>query len=68
MASFTISTCDEHSAIDYAAQELARCLTTAGLSARREPEGDFRLGLIGSLRVGSTRGIFPRACGIGYST
>ncbi len=48
MTSYTISTCDEHPAIDYAAEELARCLKGAGLTVTFGGEGDFRLGLLGS--------------------
>ena len=48
MTSYTISTCDEHPAIDYAAAELARCLKGAGLTVTLGGEGNLRLGLLGS--------------------
>ena len=41
MGSLAISTCDEHTAIQYAADELARCLSTAGLTVTLEGEGGF---------------------------
>jgi hypothetical protein len=48
MASVTVCTCDEHPAIQYAAEELARCLTAGGAAAALGDEGDLRLGLAGS--------------------
>jgi len=55
-ASFRIGSCDEHPAIQYAAEELARCLSAGGLNAMVGETGDFRLGLMGSfaeVEVGS---------------
>ena len=48
MKTFNVSVRDEHPAIEYAAQELVRCLGSAGVTATLGGEGDFQLGLIGS--------------------
>ena len=54
---FSISICDQHPAIQYAAEELARCLSAGGMTARVAETGGFRLGLTSRFpELGAARG------------